>query len=118
MHFRKSRAYTLAALATLGAAIVSPSAARAQAGRTVDPSVGVLILAHGADSIWNAPVEALAANVKKAGVVQGPVAVTFLMGPSAETHRFQDQVASLVKQGAKRVVLVPLPPELLEAVSG
>jgi sirohydrochlorin ferrochelatase len=68
----------------------------------------VLILAHGADSAWNAPVESLAAAVKRSGVVRGPVAVTFLMGQGAPAHRFQDQVASLVKQGAQRVVLVPL----------
>jgi sirohydrochlorin ferrochelatase len=68
----------------------------------------VLIVAHGADSAWNAPVESLAAAVKYSAVVRGPVAVTFLMGQGAPTHRFQDQVASLVKQGAQRVVLVPL----------
>jgi len=114
MHFRKSRTSVLTALAALGAAVAAPSHAEAQ-GRTVDPSVGVLILAHGADSVWNAPVQALAENVRKAGVVRGPVAVTFLMGPSAATHRFQDQVAALVKQGAERVVLVPL---LVSSYSG
>lgn len=75
---------------------------------SIDPSVGVLIVAHGADSAWNAPVNALAAAVQRDGVVRGPVNVAFLMGPAAATHRFQDQVADLAKRGAKRVVLVPL----------
>ena len=37
------------------------------------------------------------------------------MGQGATTHRFQDQVAELVKQGARRVVLVPL---LVSSYSG
>ncbi|HEY4306755.1 MAG TPA: CbiX/SirB N-terminal domain-containing protein [Gemmatimonadaceae bacterium] len=81
----------------------------------IDASVGVLILAHGADSAWNAPIEALAQQVKRAGVVRGPVGVTFLMGPAAATHRFQDQVAELKKQGAQRIVLVPM---LVSSYSG
>jgi sirohydrochlorin ferrochelatase len=73
-----------------------------------DPTVGVLLLAHGADPAWNAPVESLAVAVERSGIVGGPVAVTFLMGQGARTHRFQDQVAALVERGAQRLVLVPL----------
>ena len=95
--------------------LASAVSLRAQTGAPLDPSVGVLILAHGADSAWNAPVESLAAQVRRAGVVRGPVGVTFLMGPGAPTHRFQDQVAALKKQGAQRIVLVPL---LVSSYSG
>lgn len=99
------------AATTLSAAKPAP----AQGSAAIDASVGVLIVAHGADSVWNAPVEALAEQVKRGGVVRGPVGVTFLMGPGAPTHRFQDQVASLMKRGAERVVLVPL---LVSSYSG
>lgn len=95
------------ALAALCSGFARPAAAQPSSERS-DPTVGVLILAHGADPAWNAPVESLAVMVRRSGVVRGPVAVSFLMGPGAPAHRFQDQVASLVKQGARRVVLVPL----------
>jgi sirohydrochlorin ferrochelatase len=90
-------------------ALTTPAAAGAQKPLVAeDSSVGVLILAHGADSAWNAPIESLAAAVARNGVVRGPVSVAFLMGPGATSHRFQDQVADLARRGAKRVVLVPL----------
>jgi sirohydrochlorin ferrochelatase len=95
------------ALAALCSGFARPAAAQPSSERS-DPTVGVLILAHGADPAWNAPVESLAVMVRRSGVVRGPVAVSFLMGPGAPAHRFQDQVASLVEQGARRVVLVPL----------
>ena len=38
----------------------------------------------------------------------GPVELTFLMGPGARTLPFQDAVARLERQGASRVVVVPL----------
>ena len=100
------------AVAAAVAVITAPAHAQAP---SIDPTGGVLILAHGADAAWNAPVESLAVLVKKAGIVRGPVGVTFLMGQGAPTHRFQDQVGALRKQGAERVVLVPL---LVSSYSG
>jgi sirohydrochlorin cobaltochelatase len=38
----------------------------------------------------------------------GPVEVSFLMGPGATSHRFQDAAARLVEQGATEIVVVPL----------
>jgi sirohydrochlorin ferrochelatase len=49
-------------------------------------------------------VETLASQVRLAG----PVGVSFLMGPGAATHRFQDVVADLVGRGATEIVVVPL----------
>lgn len=74
---------------------------------TIPDSIGVLIVAHGADDGWNARVDTLAAQVRRGGVVRGPVGVSFLMGPAAATRRFQDVVATLAKQGARRVIVVP-----------
>jgi sirohydrochlorin ferrochelatase len=101
------------ALVALLAAVAPPAVAQQE--EPLDATVGVLILAHGADAAWNAPVESLAVHVKRAGAVRGPVGVAFLMGQGAPTHRFQDQVAALRKQGAQRVVLVPL---LVSSYSG
>jgi sirohydrochlorin ferrochelatase len=47
-------------------------------------------------------------SVARAARTGGPVAVSLLMGPGAETHRFQDAVAKLVAQGAREIVVVPL----------
>ena len=85
------------------------------ARRTIDPSVGVLIVAHGASQAWNAPVDSLATAVRRGGVVTGPVAVSFLMGPEAASRRFQDAVASLRRDGAQRVIVVPV---LVSSFSG
>ena len=67
-------------------------------------TVGTLIVAHGADSAWNAAVFDLAHSVKTGG----PVDVSFLMGPAAGSHRFQDAVDTLAAAGAKTIVVVPL----------
>jgi sirohydrochlorin cobaltochelatase len=86
-----------AAAALLLAAL--PSLAAAQAGR-----VGTLILAHGGDRGWNDQVRAVAAEVRTGG----PVEVSFLMGPEAPQHRFQDAARRLADAGATRIVVVPL----------
>lgn len=93
-----------------------PAALLAQAPRpTVDASTGVIIVAHGASPAWNAPVDSLAAAVRRNGVVKGPVGVSFLMGEAASKRRFQDVVAELRKAGAKRAVVVPM---LVSSFSG
>jgi sirohydrochlorin cobaltochelatase len=66
--------------------------------------VGTLILAHGGSTEWNDQVRAVAREVKTGG----PVEVSFLMGPEAPAHRFQDMAKRLVERGAQEVVVVPL----------
>jgi sirohydrochlorin ferrochelatase len=99
----------------VAAALCCASMANAQSAVKADSSVGVILVAHGADAGWNAPVEALAAQVRSHGVLCGPVGVSFLMGDSAATHRFQDVAADLVRHGAHRIVVVPL---LVSSYSG
>lgn len=87
---------TAAALLLLAA---TPSLAAAQGGR-----VGTLILAHGGDRGWNDQVRTLAGLVRTGG----PVEVSFLMGPEAPAHRFQDAARRLADGGASSIVVVPL----------
>jgi sirohydrochlorin ferrochelatase len=94
------------AFATILAATLVGSPAAAQA--PVGDSVGVVLVAHGANVGWNAKVDSLAMAVRSRGAVRGPIAVSYLMGPAAATTRFQDAVASVVKQGARHVVVVPV----------
>ena len=67
-------------------------------------TIGTLIVAHGGGPEWNAGVDSVAAQVR----LQGPVAVSFLMGPGAAKARFQDMVSELVRRGASEVVVVPM----------
>ena len=77
----------------------APTLAAAQAGR-----VGTLILAHGGDRGWNDQVRSVASEVRTGG----PVEVSFLMGPEAPAHRFQDAAKRLADAGATSIVVVPL----------
>lgn len=101
----RNRVATLSTFLILGTAGTLAAQAPQPQG---DASTGVLIIAHGANQAWNAPVDSLAAAVRRGGVVKGPVEVSFLMGPEAASRRFQDAVAKLRNSGAKRVVVVPL----------
>jgi sirohydrochlorin cobaltochelatase len=67
-------------------------------------SVGLLLVAHGGDSLWNAPVLQLAKEFGPDTAVE----VALLMGPYAARYRFQDAVARLLEQGATGIVIVPL----------
>ncbi len=89
------------ATALAAAFLTTPSAGSAQ---EPGPDVGTLIVAHGGGPAWDARVEAVAGQVR----LPGPVAVSFLMGPGAARHRFQDAVAGLVARGAREVVVVPM----------
>jgi sirohydrochlorin ferrochelatase len=82
------------------AAVAAPSLSAQQPAS----QVGTLLVAHGGGPLWDAGVDSLAMSVKTGG----PVAISLLMGPGAETHRFQDAVAQLVSKGAKEVVVVPV----------
>lgn len=100
------RAYQLpAAFLVLMLGIVAvPPAAEAQASEPGPGHIGVLLVAHGGGTEWNAQVEAVAKAVR----LPGPVGVSFLMGPGAEAARFQDVADSLVRTGAQEIVVVPL----------
>ena len=65
---------------------------------------GVILVAHGGDSAWNARVLDVARRVRTGG----PVEVSFLMGPAAAATRFQDAIARLEAAGVGSVVVVPL----------
>lgn len=82
-----------------GAALLLLLAAGAAAAQT-----GLLVVAHGADSGWNARVDRTVAAVKW----QGPVATAFLMGSDAATRSWEAGVQALVKGGAREIVVVPL----------
>lgn len=65
---------------------------------------GLLVVAHGADSGWNARVRETVAQVRW----NGPVATAFLMGSEATTQGWNAGVDSLSAHGAQRLVVVPL----------
>ena len=69
-----------------------------------DDLVGTLVIAHGGGPAWNALIEDVVAQVETGG----PVEVSYLMGPAAKTHRFQDAARRLVESGATRIVVVPV----------
>ena len=66
--------------------------------------IGTVIVAHGADSLWNAQVADIAKQVRTGG----PVEVSYLMGAGAKTARFQDVVKRLETQGVSEIVVVPM----------
>jgi sirohydrochlorin ferrochelatase len=91
---------TLGLLSLLSLSIhPDPALAQGDADR-----VGTVLIAHGGDERWNGQVREVAAKANTGG----PVLVSFLMGPEAKTHRFQDAVDSLAKLGVGHVVIVPL----------
>ncbi len=63
--------------------------------------LGVLVIAHGAGPTWNAPVESAVEMVRQTM----PAAVGFLMGKGSTPQEAYD---ALVRQGASRMVVVPL----------
>lgn len=103
---RMPTACLAALLGTTGLAAQSSAdaTARTAASPAVAPKVGTLLIAHGGEPSWNAEVERIARTARTGG----PLELAYLMGPAATTHRFQDQVAKLVAQGATEVVVVPL----------
>ena len=95
-----NRAVLPATLALTTTLIATPLQAQtATAGKT-----GVVVLAHGGDSLWNALVRETAAKAKS----DVPIEVSFLMGAGAATARFQDAVSRLEARGVARIVVVPL----------
>jgi sirohydrochlorin cobaltochelatase len=86
------------ARAAVAAALLLPASLAAQTGQ-----VGTLVIAHGGGPAWDAQVLTTASQAKTGG----PVEVSFLMGPGASQHRFQDAARALVEQGAREIVVVP-----------
>lgn len=66
---------------------------------------GLLVVAHGADSGWNALVRETVAQVHWP---RGPVAIAFLMAKPSEPSSWDSALAALVRHGATRVIAVPL----------
>ncbi|HEY0929604.1 MAG TPA: CbiX/SirB N-terminal domain-containing protein [Gemmatimonas sp.] len=83
----------------LAAMTLSATTLSAQAGKT-----GVVVVAHGGDSLWNALVKDAASKAK----TDVPVEVSFLMSFGAAQARFQDAVAKLEAKGVSRIVVVPM----------
>lgn len=81
-------------------ACMSPSQSPAQQRKPT----GALLVAHGANREWNAQVEA----VVRAASLDGPVEISYLMGPEAPSHRFQDAARRLQEAGVAEIVVVPL----------
>lgn len=95
---------TISAVATASAILMlSPTIALGQQDRT-QGRVGTVIIAHGADSLWNAQVADVAKQVRTGG----PVEVSYLMGGGASKARFQDAVKRLETQGVSEIVVVPM----------
>jgi sirohydrochlorin cobaltochelatase len=65
---------------------------------------GAIVVAHGGDSLWNAQVISAA----RAARTNGPVEVSFLMGPAAKATRFQEVVARMEASGITDIVVVPM----------
>lgn len=65
---------------------------------------GLLVVAHGAGTEWNNQVRETVSQVRW----EGPSATAFLMGPEAQTAGWNQAVASLVADGARSIVVVPL----------
>lgn len=85
------------AVAALAAITCTAGAAQAQ-------GTGLLVVAHGADSGWNARVHATVNAV----AWDGPRAVAFLMGADAVTQGWDSALAQLASAGATTAVVVPL----------
>ena len=92
---------TVTRVAALTLPLAAPAVGQSSAGAR---PVGTLIVAHGGGPAWDAQVEAVAKQAR----LDGPVGVSFLMGPGARANRFQDVVRRLEQQGAREIVVVPM----------
>jgi sirohydrochlorin cobaltochelatase len=84
----------------LAGLLILPAAVASQQ----DAPVGTILIAHGGGPAWDAQVLKIA-ELAQTG---GPVEVSFLMGPGAEQHRFQEAAERLEQQGVGRIVVVPM----------
>ena len=86
-------------------ALLTPAVMAGQSPATSSQNglVGTIVIAHGGDSLWNARV----LEVARQANTDGPVEVSFLMGPAAAATRFQDVVAHMDAKGVRSIVVVP-----------
>ena len=96
--------FAFAATAASAILLLAPVAGLAQRASAAAARVGTIIVAHGADSMWNAQVADIAKQVR----TREPVEVSYLMGAGARTARFQDAVKRLEAQGVAEIVVVPM----------
>ena len=94
----------IAASLALAASLVATPLQAQRASTNTPRTVGTILIAHGADSGWNAEVERIAHTANTGG----PLEVSFLMGNAAREHRFQDAVSALADSGVSEIVVVPL----------
>ena len=90
----------IARLLLLSTLLLSPVGSTLVAA--ADESLGVLVVAHGSTTAWNATVEASVAIIQQ----HTPSQVAYLMGAKNRTP--QEAYDDLVAAGVQRVVIVPL----------
>ncbi len=89
--------YRLPAFAAIAVSLVG--------GPLAAQTTGLLVVAHGADSTWNALVDEVVAQVRW----DGPVETAFLMGDAAHHGEgWNDALRKVEARGATRLVVVPL----------
>jgi sirohydrochlorin ferrochelatase len=88
----------------LGVTLIAALALAAPLAAQQPSAVGTIVIAHGGGPVWDGHVKSVVGQVETGG----PVEVSFLMGPGAAQHRFQDAARRLVERGAREIVVVPL----------
>lgn len=91
------------AIRTLLAGAVA-CAAFSDTGSAQAKTTGLLVVAHGADSVWNNRVKESVAQMKW---THGPVRVAFLMGSEAATASWDSAATQLQRAGVGNMVIVP-----------
>jgi hypothetical protein len=84
---------------------VAPDLAAARQLSSPGKEVGAVIVAHGGGPAWDGQVEAVAREVR----LNGPVRVSFLMGPGAPGTPLPDVVRKGEGKGAREIAVVPMP---------
>ena len=86
-------------LTTAVAVGLAPAASSAQT-----KPVGLIVVAHGADSVWNARVRQ---TVNQMQWAHGPVRVAFLMGNDAKIASWDSAATQLQRAGVRGLIVVP-----------
>lgn len=103
-NFAPSRTWSFRLQSLLLSLVFAPMLLAAQAVSPAAQVVGLLVVAHGADSGWNARVREVVREIHWAG----PVEVAFLMGSEAHTRSWRVGMDRLAERGATRAIAVPL----------
>ncbi len=94
-------AWILLTFIAIGLWPAASAAGPSTGSRTLD-GLGILVIAHGGTPAWNAPVKAVAEQLRS----RVPAEAAFLMGTKDRTP--QEAYERLVAAGARRIVVVPL----------